>query len=104
MASLADLETALAAFAIEAGFPTRRRLLAGALLSIGVSPGDVELLGVHCERQVPGEANACRVLYAVLAGPPEALKARIDDLRTCAAARTLREATPEFGRDSRVGP
>jgi hypothetical protein len=104
VADLADLETALAAFGIEAGFPSRRRLLAGALLSIGVQPDGVELLGRHCEAHVAGEANAVRVLFALLAGPPDALKDRIADLRACEAARHDRTAAPEFGKAQRARP
>jgi hypothetical protein len=104
MASLDDLENALAAFAIEAGFPRNRRLLAGALLSIGVSPAGVELLGRHCEAHVEGQVNAVKVLYSQLAGPPDALKARIADLESCEAARSRRDATVEFGKAQRQQP
>jgi hypothetical protein len=104
VADLEGLEDALAAFAVEAGFPQRRRLLAGALLSAGLRAADVELLGCHCVDQVEGEANATRVLFALLVGDPEKLRARIADLRACAAARTTRTAAPEFGRALRTQP
>jgi len=108
VSSLAELDEALAAFGVHAGFPEKRRGLAGLLLADGLGAEDVELLGRHCEATVvtrdglPREASVVRVLVSILACPADA-KARTADLRACAAA-TAQRNEPEFGKSLRQQP
>jgi len=96
MNHLTDLIETLAGFAVHTGFPEQRAALAGQLLADGVSVADVEALGSHCEKMIEGEANAIRVLLALLQDP-EKRTARLADLATVAAAKLNRKAKTDGG-------
>ena len=84
--SLDEIEDALLVAGVHDGFPVERRALAGSLLADGVGPADVDLLCAHVRDTVDGVPAANRVLAALLSNPNER-KARLVDLRRCAAIR-----------------
>jgi hypothetical protein len=98
VSTIEEIEDALAGFAIESGFPAKRRVLAGELMSAGITAEDVHLLGQDCERTVEGEVNAVRVLYSRLRKPDD-LEPRLTDLRKCEKSRSerLKPQQPYFG-------
>lgn len=87
---------------VHEGFPTERAALARQLLHAGVSPSDVELLGLHCRRTVDSAAAAVRVLVSILLDNGKRDE-RLADLRKIEADRALR-AAPRAPLDHPNGP
>lgn len=91
--SLDDLDDALAAYEVHAGYPAQRRELAGKLFAAGTTTDDVVVLGDNLTAMQPRGAVP-KILAAALLS--DDLAQRLADLRRVEAARSKR-TSPRFG-------
>jgi hypothetical protein len=89
------ITSVLADFGVHVGFPLERHQLAMKLLDEGFADADLAMVAQHVEQTVDA-AGAGAVLASLLNGNPEALRARIVDVKRFAAAKAQRNApTPQ---------
>jgi hypothetical protein len=86
-----DLIDELAAERVHEGHPAERRLLAGRLLSAGITVGDVQALAEHVRRTVRDQDARPAVLASILSDDRDA-RLRLADLAEIVAARARRAA------------